>query len=125
MNDQPKLPYVILSRGDSPSLWVRFSIQGQGQKRVCLKTSNEEKAKRNAELEYQRAVWSAERGELPGRTSFDKVARQYLENAALEAGRNPSKLSKVTADRGVLDRYMVPFFGRSLNRPGFAGGLLV
>jgi integrase len=111
--DQSKLPYVVFSRVDSPSLWVRFSIQGQGQKRVCLKTSNEEEAKRNAELEYQRAVWSAERGELPGRTSFDKVARQYLGNAELEAGRNPSKLSKVTADRGVLDRYMVPFFGRS------------
>jgi integrase len=98
---------------DSPSLWVRFSIPGQGQKRICLKTDNEEEAKRNAEYEYQRAVWKAEQGTLPGKTSFDKVARQYLEHALLEAGNNPTKLSKVAADRGVLDRYMVPFFGRS------------
>ena len=111
--DQPKLPYVVFSRVDSPSLWVRFSIPGQGQKRICLKTDNEEDAKRRAEIEYQRALWSAEQGTLPGRTSFDKVARQYLESASLEAGSNPSKLSKVAADRGVLDRYMVPFFGRS------------
>jgi integrase len=110
--DQPKLPYVVFSRGDSPSLWVRFSIPGQGQKRICLKTGNEEDAKRRAEIEYQRALWSAEQGTLPGRTSFDKVARQYLESAQLEAGSNPVKLSKVAADRGVLDRYMVPFFGR-------------
>ena len=111
--DQPKLPYVVFSRVDSPSLWVRFSIQGHGQKRICLKTSIEEEAKRNAEYEYRRVLWSAEQGTLPGKTSFDKVARQYLERAQLEAGSNPSKLSKVAADRGVLDRYMVPFFGRS------------
>ena len=111
--DQPKLPYVVLSRVDSPSLWVRFSIPGQGQKRICLKTSDEEEAKRNAEYEYRRALWSAEQGTLPGRTSFDKLARQYLESAEMEAAGNPSKCSKVTADRGVLDRYMVPFFGRS------------
>lgn len=77
--DQPKLPYVVFSRGDSPSLWVRFSIPGQGQKRICLKTFNEEKAKRRAGIEYQRSLWSAEQGTLPGRTSFDKIARQYLE----------------------------------------------
>ena len=111
--DQPKLPYVVFSRVDSPSLWVRFSIPGQGQKRICLKTDNEEDATRRAEIEYQRALWSAEQGTLPGKTSFDKVARQYLESAQLEAGSKPSKLSKVAADRGVLDRYMVPFFGRS------------
>ncbi|MCM5553335.1 tyrosine-type recombinase/integrase [Pleomorphomonas sp. NRK KF1] len=113
MNDQPKLPYVIFSREDSPSLWIRFSVPGVGQKRICLKTSDEDEAKRRAEIEYQRAIYDAERGTLPGKTSFDRIARQYLEHAVLEAGSNPSKLSKVAADRGVLDRYMVPFFGRS------------
>jgi integrase len=88
-------------------------VPGVGQKRICLKTSDEDEAKRRAEMEYHRAVWSAERGELPGKTSFDKIARQYLEHAALEAGSNPSKLSKVAADRGVLERYMLPFFGKS------------
>jgi hypothetical protein len=112
--DQPKLPYVVFSRVDSPSLWVRFSIPSQGQKRICLKTDNEEDAKRHPEIEYQRAFGAPSQGTLPGRTSFDKVARQYLESASLEASSNPSKLSKVAADRGVLDFYMVPFFGRSL-----------
>lgn len=113
MNDSQKSPYVVFRRPDSPNYWVRFSIPGQGQKRIGLKTPDIIEATRRAEREYNRAVWSAEEGILPGKTSFDKVARQYLASAETAAGANASKLSKVAADRAVLERYMIPFFGKS------------
>ncbi len=113
MNDSRKSSYVVFQRPDSPNYWVRFSLPGQGQKRIGLKTPDIIEATRRAEREYQRAVWSAEEGILPGKTSFDKVARQYLARAETAAGTNASKLSKVAADRAVLERYMIPFFGKS------------
>lgn len=113
MNDRPSAPYVVFTRSDSPYFWVRFSIPGQGQKRIALKTRDEQDAKRRAEVEYQRAIWSAEQGLLPGKMSFDRIARLYLDSAEREAGDHPVKRAKVTADRGVLERYMLPFFGRS------------
>ncbi|MCG8271607.1 tyrosine-type recombinase/integrase [Aquamicrobium sp. NLF2-7] len=78
-----------------------------------MKTSDLMEATKRAEHEYRRAVWSAEEGILPGKTSFDKVARQYLASAEAAASTNASKLSKVVADRAVLERYMIPFFGKS------------
>ncbi len=113
MNDRPRAPYVVFTRSDSPYFWVRFSIPGQGQKRIPLKTRDEQDAKRRAEVEYQRAIWSAEQGLLPGKMSFDRIARLYLDSAEREAGDHPVKRAKVSADRGVLERYMLPFFGRS------------
>lgn len=86
MLDSQKPQYVVFQRPDSPNYWVRFSIPGQGQKRIGLKTPDITEAARRAEREYQRALWSAEEGILPGKTSFDKVARQYLASAKTAAG---------------------------------------
>lgn len=54
-----KPPDVVFARGDSPYFWVRFSVPGQGQRRIRLKTMDEAEAYKRAELEYLRAVWSA------------------------------------------------------------------
>jgi len=74
MNDSQKSPYVVFQRADSPNYWVRFSIPGHGQKRIGLKTPDLTEANKLAEREYNRAVWSAEEGILPGKTSFDSLA---------------------------------------------------
>lgn len=62
---------------------------------------------------------------LPGKTSSNRVSRQYLASAESAAGTNASKLSKVVADRAVLERYMIPFFGKStimsINAPKMHG----
>jgi hypothetical protein len=113
MLDTPKSPFVIFQRADSTNFWVRFSIPGQGQKRISLKTSDFVEAKKLADEKYRRAVWSAEEGILPGKTSFDRVAREYLIHAEMVARANAAKHSKVAADRAVLTRYMIPFFGKS------------
>ena len=121
MNAPTKAPYVLFLRKDSPHYWMRFSITGQGQKRIGLKTADPEEAAKRAELQYQRAVWSAEEGLLQGNTSFDKVARQYLVSAEAAAKSDASKRSKVAADKAVLERYLIPFFGKatitSINAP--------
>jgi integrase len=111
--DFPKKPYEVFLRKDSPNFWMRFSLPGHGQKRIGLKTADRAEADRKAEQEYQRAVWSAEKGILEGKTSFDKIARQYL--AHLEAlGLTSSRHKKLAiADRGVIDRYLIPYFGRA------------
>lgn len=113
MPDSPKKPYEVFLRQDSPNFWMRFSLPGHGQKRIGLKTPDREEADKRAEQEYQKAVWSAERGILEGRTSFDKVARQYL--AYVEAlGLTSERYKKLAvADRGVVERYLIPFFGRA------------
>lgn len=54
-----KPPDVVFARGDSPYFCVRFSVPGQGQRRIGLKTMDEAEAYKRAELEYLRAVWSA------------------------------------------------------------------
>src|SRR5690606_32639054 len=100
-------------RKDSPYYWVRFSITGQGQKRIGLKTEDPEEAAKLAQQHYQRAVWSAEEGLLQGKTSFDKVARQYIASAESATKANPKLHSKMVADRAVLERYLIPFFGKS------------
>jgi hypothetical protein len=50
---------VVIARGDSSYFCVRFSVPGQGQRRIGLRTMDEAEAYKRAELEYQRAVWSA------------------------------------------------------------------
>ena len=113
MNAPTKSPYVVFLRKDSPYYWVRFSIPGQGQKRIGLKTDDPVEAAKLAEQQYQRAVWSAEEGLLHGKTSFDKLAREYVASAEKAAKAAPKQHSKAVADRAVLDRYMIPFFGKS------------
>ncbi|WP_152529665.1 hypothetical protein [Aliihoeflea sp. 2WW] len=113
MLDSPKKPYEVFQRKDSPNFWMRFSLPGHGQKRIGLKTPDRDEADKRAEQEYQKAVWSAEKGILEGRTSFDKVARQYL--AHVEAlGLTSQRHKKLAiADRGVIERYLIPFFSRA------------
>ncbi len=66
---------MVIARGDSSYFCVRFSVPGQGQRRIGLKTMDEAEAYKRAELEYQRAVWSAEQRLLPVRTSLQKSTR--------------------------------------------------
>lgn len=121
MNAPTKAPYVLFLRKDSPHYWMRFSITGQGQKRIGLKTADLEEAAKLAEQQYQRAMWRAEEGILHGKTSFDKVAHQYIASAEDAAKANPKLHSKVVADKAVLERYLIPFFGKatitSINAP--------
>jgi integrase len=113
MNAPSKPQYVLFLRKDSPYYWVRFSIPGQGQKRIGLKTDDIGKAAELAQEEYRRAVWRAEEGLLPGKTSFDKVARQYIKSIENAAKDSPKLRTKATADKALLERYMIPFFGKS------------
>lgn len=112
MNAIDKRPYELFQRPDSPNWWMRFSITGHGQKRIGLKTPDFELACVLAEREYQKAVWSAEAGVLQGKTSFSKLAQQYLDRLDRLRITDPKQDTKYFHDKGIIDRYLVPYFGK-------------
>lgn len=105
-------PYELFLRKDSSNWWMRFSVPGHGQRRIGLKTTDEAQARLLAEREYHRTVWAAEEGILEGKTSFDTLAQQYLDRLSLLSADNVRYLNQYKHDKGVIDRYLVPFFGR-------------
>lgn len=109
--DSPAPPFQIYTRG--AVYWVRFSIKGQGQQRMSLETKDAEEAEKRAEQTYQRALWSAEHGLLAGKTSFDKVAREYIDYLNALAQSNPKKVSVAKAETAIIERYLVAYFGKT------------
>lgn len=109
--DSFPLPYQLFRRGEV--YWVRFSIKGHGQRRFSLGTKDETEAHRLAQQKYQHSVWSADEGLLAGKSSFDKVARQYLEHLDDLAKIQPKKLNVAKAETAIIERYLIPYFGKS------------
>ncbi len=104
--DQPKLPYVVFSRVDSPSFSVRFSIPGQGQKRVCLKTSNEEEAVSAYPVEFDASSFEADfefevdTTELT--TRCDKAASKFRDTESLVKLVADGTKASIVAGKHVL-----------------------
>lgn len=117
--DTETQPFQLFQRG--AIYWVRFSIKGQGQLRLSLGTKDGDEAQRLAQQKYQRSLWSAEHGILAGKTSFDKLAQQYADHLDQLAKADPKKAGAAKAEKAILDRYLVPFFGKttvtSINEP--------
>lgn len=80
---------------------MRFSLPGQGQIRIGLKTPDLVAAE-------AKAIWQAKHNVLPGKMSFDKLSKDFLASVA------PSENSTdrhVRAYKSVITRYLAPFFG--------------
>jgi integrase len=106
-----KTPYEVFQRADSANWWMRFSLPGQGQIRLGLKTRDPDEAAKKAATEYQRAVFQAEHNLLPGKMSFDKVARRFLDSIEAPAEQKKAHATYVS-HKGVIDRYLIPHFGK-------------
>lgn len=103
---------VLFLRKDSPNYWVRFTLKGQGQIRLALGTSDPAEAEKLAQREYQRAVLRAEEGLLAVKSSFEKVAREYIAELKAEVA-NGTKKPYVTRDYPpVIERYFIAYFGK-------------
>lgn len=91
---------------------MRFTVPDHAQIRIGLGNRNPSKAYDLAEHKYMEAEIRAQEGLLIGVASFDKLAIAYL--AKLERGtmENPQKLKGYRYAKGVIDRYLIPFFGR-------------
>ncbi|MDB5585896.1 MAG: hypothetical protein JWP26_866 [Devosia sp.] len=111
---------MFLRKG-SANFWMRFSLPGQGQIRIGLKTPDKTAAEAKAGGEYQKAVWQAEHNILPGKMSFDKLVKAFLASIEPSEGTTPKQRDTYKAHKGVIDRYLAPFFGNrtvvSLNEP--------
>lgn len=106
--DKPSL----FQRRDSPNWWARFSIKGQGQIRIALGTADEVEAQRLAQKEYDRAVVRAEEGLLAVRSSFEKVAREYVAHLRAEVAAGEKKAYVVRDYPPIINRYFIPYFGK-------------
>ena len=103
---------TLFKRGDSPNYWARFSITGQGQIRIALGTADEADAQRLAQKEYDRAIVRAEEGLLAVRSSFEKVAREYIAELKAEVLAGTKKAYVERDYPPVIERYFIPYFGK-------------
>jgi len=121
MSENGKRPYEIYLRKGSANFWMRFSLAGQGQIRIGLKTPDKIEAEALAATAYQKAVWQAEHSILPGKMSFDKVAKRFLESIAPNEQTTPKQRDTYKSHKGVIERYLTPYFGNktitSLSEP--------
>ncbi len=109
---EEEYPYTVFQRYDNGMYAMRFTLRGHKQIRIGLGTRDRSKAYRLAERKYMEAEIRAEEGLLLGVASFDKLAAEYLSKLENDAGDDPQKLKAYRYAKGVVDRYLVPFFGR-------------
>ncbi|WP_375449939.1 tyrosine-type recombinase/integrase [uncultured Devosia sp.] len=111
MSSDSKTPYELYLRQGSANYWMRFSLPGQGQIRIGLKTPDKAVAEAKAAGEYQKAVWQAEHNILPGKMSFDKLAKAFLASIEPNEKTTPKQRDTYKSHKGVIQRYLSPFFG--------------
>lgn len=106
-----ELPYTVFQRYDNGTYAMRFSIAGHGQIRIGLRTRDKSKAYAMAERKYMETQIRAEQGLMLGVATFEKLAHEYVAELEEAAGEDPRKLKGYRYAKGVVDRYLVPFFG--------------
>lgn len=109
--EDEELPYTVFQRYDNGTYAMRFSLPGHGQIRIGLRTRDKSKAYALAERKYMEAQIRAEQGLMLGVASFEKLAQEYVAELEKDAGENPQKLKGYRYAKGVVERYLVPFFG--------------
>ena len=112
LHSPSKLPYVVHKRKNSSNYWMRFSLRGHGQQRFGLGTDDLAEAYVIAAEKYQEAVIKAQHGILEGKTSFDKLAKQYIESLFKEAEGTPNRLSNARYAKRIYVRYLHERFKR-------------
>ncbi len=116
-----KLPYVVHNRKDSSNFWMRFSITGHGQQCIALRTADILEANEIAEKKYQEVVFKAKHGILEGITSFDRLAKEFVDSLYREAESLPNRLSNAKYAKRICERYLKGYFGnkpiRSITEP--------
>lgn len=110
--EDEELPYTVFKRYDNGTYAMRFTLEGHGQIRIGLRTRDLAEAHRLAERKYMEAEIRAEQGLVLGVASFDKLAQEYVTELEADADDDPQKHKRYRYAKGVVDRYLVPFFGR-------------
>lgn len=109
---QPALPYRVFRRKDNGMYAMRFTLPGHKQMRIGLGTRDQAEAYKLAARRYMEAEIRAEEGLLLGVASFDKLAIEYLDQLEGEAEKAPNKLKGYRYAKGVVERYLIPYYGR-------------
>ncbi|MEE2950834.1 MAG: site-specific integrase [Pseudomonadota bacterium] len=106
--------YQLFTRPNNPNINVRFSISGQGQRRVSLKTADIEVAKTLAFAELHKCRALAEAGLVVTNKKFEDIAEEYIAglHRAVERGDKPDY--QVKGYPGVIRRFFIQYFGKRL-----------
>jgi integrase len=104
-------PFELYERKPGGNWWMRFSIKGQRQVRIGLKTADKAAAQARAAKEHLRYQLRAEEGQFTAPAKFKKLAQRYLENLDAEVKIGLKKEYRGQSDRHVIERYLIPFFG--------------
>ncbi|MGJ8617358.1 MAG: tyrosine-type recombinase/integrase [Sulfitobacter sp.] len=110
--EETELRYTVFKRYDNGMYAMRFTLPGHSQIRIGLGTRDRSKAYDLAERKYMEAEIRAQEGLLLGVASFDKLAQEYLDDLEKDAVKEPSKLKGCRYAKGVVERYLIPYFGR-------------
>lgn len=110
--EDTELPYRIFKRYDNGMYAMRFTLPGHSQIRIGLGTRDRSKAYDLAQRKYMEAEIRAQEGLLLGVASFDKLAQEYLDRLKSDAGDDPRKLKGYRYAKGVVEQYLIPYFGR-------------
>lgn len=91
---------------------IRFTLPGHSQIRIGLGTRDRFKANDLAERKYMEAEIRAQEGLLLGVASFDTIAQESLDDLEKDAVKEPSKLKGYRYAKGVVERFLILYFGR-------------
>ncbi|PSL17454.1 hypothetical protein [Shimia abyssi] len=105
--------YTLYRRSDNGSFAMRISLPGHLQFRFGLGTFDETEAKALADEKFLETKILAKNELLPGVASFDVLAGAFLQVMATKAENDPSRLKGYRYSKGVVERYLVRFFGRA------------
>jgi len=89
---------------------MRFTLEGHPQFRFGLGTFDEDEAQKLAEEKYLDTKIRAENGLLTGNASFDRLAREYVENQFADAEKKPNRLGHAKHAHSTVENYLIPYF---------------
>lgn len=112
MSEQLLTPFEVYRRKDSANFWMRFSVKGKGQVRLALKTSDPDEALEKATKEHLRYQLRAEDGRFSSPKIFERVARDYVTDIKKQVELKLKKDYRGQSDPHVVERYLIPFFGK-------------
>ena len=104
-------PFTLFQRHEGGPYWVRFSIQGQGQIRKALDTTDPLEAQHKAMQVWGEAKGRDAAGLTVRKHSVKAVVEDWCRQLDLEVSRGDENEHKARQYKGIAIRYIVAFWG--------------
>lgn len=108
-----ELPYTVFQRHDAGTYGMRFSIEGHGQIKVPLKTTDQDEAYRRAHVRYIEISHDARNGQFAGKNNFKRIALDHVADLYAKVSNAENKeraLANARYAERTVDRFLIPYF---------------